>query len=194
MNEMAAARNRSGHDGGDAAPIACHLHLRQATRADHDAVDAAFGAFGFETADAYRRFLIAHARILPIAERLIDPASLVPGWQPRADRLAADLADLGAAMPAPIDLPPPAGTAERWGALYVIEGSRLGGVMLARSVPEGLPAAYLSAAHPSGSWKHLLATLDAADDGPAWRAAATRGAHAMFGAYARAALMDDLSG
>lgn len=187
MSDLAAAHNKFGPDD---APVPCHLHLRLATRADHDAVDAAFGAFGFDTADAYRRFLTAHARILPIAERLIDPAALVPGWQPRTDRLAADLTALSAAMPAPIDLSPPADIAERWGALYVIEGSRLGGVMLARSVPEGLPTAYLSAAHPSGGWKRLLATLDAADDGPAWRAAATRGAHAMFGAYARAAAMD----
>ncbi|WP_245648699.1 biliverdin-producing heme oxygenase [Sphingomonas sanxanigenens] len=187
---MAAARKTSGPYGVDDTPTPCHLHLRLATRAGHDAVDAAFGAFGFDTVDAYRRFLMAHARILPIAERLIDPASLVAGWQPRADGLAADLAALGAAMPATVDLAPPADIAERWGALYVIEGSRLGGVMLARSVPEGLPTAYLSATHPPGGWKRLLAALDAADTGPAWRAAATRGAHAMFAAYRRAAAMD----
>lgn len=194
MSDMATAHDKLGQTGANGAPISCHLHLRQATRADHDAVDAAFGAFGFDTADAYRHFLTAHARILPIAERLIDPAPLVSGWQPRAERLAADLDALGAPMPAPIDLTPPADLAERWGGLYVIEGSRLGGVMLARAVPAGLPTAYLSAAHPSGGWKRLLAALDAADTGTEWRAAATRGAHAMFTAYARAAALDAADG
>lgn len=187
MIEMAAAHNPPEDNGTVDGAITCHLHLRLATRADHDAVDAAFGAFGFDTAETYRRFLTAHARILPAAERLTDPASLVPAWRPRADLLAADLAALGSAMPEPVALAPPAGIAERWGAIYVIEGSRLGGAMLARSVPAGLPTAYLSAAHPPGGWKRFLAALDAADTSATWRAAATRGARAMFASYRNAA-------
>lgn len=160
-------------------------HLRAATRVDHEQVDGAYGRFALGTAEGYRDFLTAHARILPLAERLIDPGALVAGWQGRTQALRDDLAALGGEAPPELDFALPPGEAARWGALYVIEGSRLGGAVLARSVPEGLPAAYLNARHASGAWRDLLARLDAAvgED----RAEAERGAKAMFGAYLEAA-------
>ena len=160
-------------------------HLRSVTRVDHEKVDAAFGGFAIGTRDGYRDFLIAHARILPLAERLIDPGALIAGWQGRTEALLDDLQALGGAVPPEIDFALPEGEAARWGALYVIEGSRLGGAVLARMVPEGLPAAYLGARHGSGGGRDLLARLDAqiGDRG----AEAEAGAKAMFGAYLDAA-------
>lgn len=161
-------------------------HLRAATRVDHEQVDGAYGRFALGTAEGYRDFLTAHARILPLAERLIDPAALVEGWQGRTQALRDDLAALGGdENPPELDFTLPPGEAARWGALYVIEGSRLGGAVLARSVPQGLPAAYLNARHGSGAWRDLLAKLDVAVGEN--RAEAERGAKAMFGAYLEAA-------
>ena len=79
--------------------------------------------------------------------------------------------------------------AGRWGALYVIEGSRLGGQLLARSVPTGLPVAYLSSRHRPGEWRALLAAIEArgSEGGEAWRAAAVAGAQATFALYGEAA-------
>jgi heme oxygenase len=161
--------------------------LRAATRLDHDSVDAGFGQFALDTPGGYRDFLTAHARILPLAERLIRPEALVDGWTGRTQALMADLAALGAAAPDELDFVLPDGDAARWGALYVMEGSRLGGAVLAKSVAGDSPAAYLGARHPPGAWRNLLANLDAADGGAEWREEAVAGAKALFAAYLAAA-------
>jgi heme oxygenase len=161
--------------------------LRSATRGDHEAVDAAFGDFAIDTAAGYRDFLTAHARILPLAERLIQPGALIENWQGRSAALLADLAALGGDTPDDLAFALPEGEAARWGALYVMEGSRLGGAVLARHVGEGLPAAYLGARHPQGGWRALLERLDQADTGAEWRDEAVRGAKALFAAYRAAA-------
>jgi heme oxygenase len=163
--------------------------LRAATASDHDRVDATFGSFALDDVAGYRRFLLAHGRALPAVEAALERAGYdLPAWRTRTAALAADLAALGEIMPPPLDFTV-ANEAESWGALYVIEGSRLGGQVLARSVPAGRPAAYLSARHLSGEWRALLAGLDsraaAGDDD--WRRAATAGARATFALYARAA-------
>lgn len=161
--------------------------LRQATRDDHDAVDAAFGRFALDTREGYRDFLTAHARILPLAERLIRPGTLVDDWQGRTDALLVDLATLGGEAPEELAFALPEGEAARWGALYVMEGSRLGGAVLAKQVGEGMPAAYLGSRHGQGGWRALLERLDAADAGPEWREQAVVGAKALFGGYLAAA-------
>ena len=162
-------------------------HLRAATRADHAAVDGAFGRFAIGTREGYRDFLQAHARILPLAERLIQPGALIQNWSGRTAALLEDLKSMGGDAPAELDFALPDGDAARWGALYVIEGSRLGGAVLAKMVPEDLPVAYLSARHPQGAWRALLERLDEADSGVAWRQAAEHGAKRMFNAYLTAA-------
>lgn len=163
--------------------------LRAATASDHDQVDATFGGFALDDAAGYRRFLLAHGRALPAVEAaLVGSGDALPAWRSRTADLTSDLAALGEVMPLPLHFRI-ANEAESWGALYVIEGSRLGGQLLARSVPAGLPSAYLSARHLSGEWRALLAGLDAraeaGDDD--WRSAATAGARATFALYARAA-------
>lgn len=163
-------------------------HLRAVTRTDHETVDAAYGRFALGTPEGYRQFLTAHARILPLAERLIAPEELVgEGWRGRTQELLGDLAAMGGQPPAELDFALPQGEAARWGALYVMEGSRLGGVVLAKLAPEGAPAAYLGARHESGAWRALLQRLDEADLGPDWRRDAAAGARALFGAYRSAA-------
>ena len=71
----------------------------------------------------------------------------------------------------------------------MVEGSRLGGVYLARQVGAGLPARYLSAAHGKGEWRAFLAWLDQACEagGSGWIEAALAGAAAGFALYQQAA-------
>jgi len=157
--------------------------LRASSAPDHDRVDALFGGYRLGEAESYARFLEAHARALPAAEAALAAAPDLPAWRTRAGLLAADLAALGRSVPAP--LPFAAEGAAAWGLLYVTEGSRLGGAMLARSVPPHLPSAYLSARHERGEWKRTLDALEAraaaADD--AWRDEALAGARASFRLY-----------
>jgi heme oxygenase len=165
-----------------------HQFLRDATRQDHESVDAAFGAFQLDTRRGYAHLLLAHARILPVAERLVAPGELLAGWVGRTDCLMDDLATLGLPRPSGIDFSLPGDEAARWGAIYVIEGSRLGGLMLKRMVPQDMPSAYLSAGHGPGQWRTLLGKLDNAEEGgQAWRDAALNGAKLTFAAYSRAA-------
>ena len=162
--------------------------LRSRTAARHDEVDAAFAAFRLDRAREYRDFLLAHARALPAAEAVMAATPHLPGWRPRTSLLTRDLAELGVAMPPPLAFAPKSAAAA-WGVLYVVEGSRLGGAMLARQVPPDLPARYLQAAFEPGEWRTLRAAIDAEaqreDD--AWLAQALAGAEACFALYRRAA-------
>lgn len=162
--------------------------LRASTQPLHDRVDAAFGGFRLADRTGYRRFLVAHALALPAVEAALAGVVDLPVWRERRSLIAADLADLGEPVPAPFAFKL-SGTASVWGALYVSEGSRLGGAMLARSVPAAFPGRYLAAAHLPGEWRALRAAIDAAGaaGGAAWQAGAEAGAAATFALYERAA-------
>jgi heme oxygenase len=164
--------------------------LRSATGGDHDRVDTAYGDFDLAAPDSYRAFLHAHALALPAAEDALAAVPGLPHFRARTPLLAADLAALDEAMPPPLPFALPAGDAAAWGALYVVEGSRLGGIMLARTVPDGLPIAYLGARHLSGEWRELLGALDNAATlagSDVWIDEAITGARATFDLYRRAA-------
>ena len=99
--------------------------------------------------------------------------------------LVSDLAALNVGMPDPLPFDLPSQEAATWGALYVAEGSRLGGQVLARGIAAGLPHAYLSARHAPGAWRALLASLDAraATAVPGWREDVVDGAQATFALF-----------
>lgn len=157
--------------------------LRADTTADHDKVDARYAGFDLSDRAAYGRFLAAHARALPGIEAALATQAALPASRERTSLLAADLADLGEPMPRPFDFGL-ATSDEAWGALYVIEGSRLGGAMLARRVPAEMPSRYLAAKHLSGEWRALLQAIDAA---PIDAAEAVAGARRVFDLYLRGA-------
>ncbi|MFC0283281.1 biliverdin-producing heme oxygenase [Camelimonas abortus] len=165
-----------------------HL-LRAATAADHARVDAGAARHDLSTRDGYRAFLLWQARVLPGFEALFDAAAGAPPDWPerrRAPALRADLAALGAAMPAPAPVPALEGPAARLGALYVLEGSRLGGLMLARTVRSAWPDAPLSFLEHGATarlWPRFTAWLDAHALSPAEQQAMTRGARAAFAAF-----------
>ncbi|MDW7746261.1 biliverdin-producing heme oxygenase [Halomonas sp.] len=85
----------------------------------------------------------------------------------RLPRLADDLGTLGLTPEALAAdaAPPPASPATLAGELYVLEGSRLGGRVIAdrlrRTLGPGVPHAFFSLAMPPGEWSRRLAELEA---------------------------------
>lgn len=160
--------------------------LRDATAADHEIVDSTFAWFDLTLSASYTQFLMAHARVLCALEPTV--SGLWSGERARLPLLQADLADLGVAVTA--DASPAAiSDATGWGILYVLEGSRLGGRILAGRVGAGLPVRYLSAAHQGGSWRLFGDALEQAggSGGDDWCAAAVAGAKLAFAQFAASA-------
>ncbi|MDQ1154479.1 biliverdin-producing heme oxygenase [Brevundimonas sp. SORGH_AS_0993] len=146
-------------------PVHARQALREATRPDHDAVDAAFSRYDLTHADGYADFLAAQARVFAPVETALDAAgveALVPDWplRRRADRLSDDLARLGRpTVFGDIDLRL-TGPAAVLGALYVLEGSRLGGALLSRSAPQGAPTRFLIDDDRAARWRALVDLID----------------------------------
>ena len=69
------------------------------------------------------------------------------------------------------------------GAIYVLEGSRLGGRFLARQVGEDLPREYLDPNQPPKHWRDLLARLDVILDRPEKQAVALDAARSVFATF-----------
>ncbi len=140
--------------------------LKAATAEAHERVDTAFSLFDLASGDGYRRFLLAQAGALLPVEAELDRAgaeAILPDWpeRRRGDLLRADLATLN--VTAPELFPGPAflsGKAPMLGAIYVLEGSRLGGAVLKQAVPSHFPKGFLEARQAAGSWRKLLQTLD----------------------------------
>jgi heme oxygenase (biliverdin-IX-beta and delta-forming) len=156
--------------------------LRDATMQGHQRVDALFADFALDSEGGYRAFLTAHGRALSALEPAARPN------RPRLPLLAQDLAALGATLPQPLPLRAAMGEGYRWGLLYALEGSRLGGAVLARQVGRGLPHSYLSAIHEKGEWLAFQRALEsaAAEGGEGWLEDAVQGALAAFALFAAA--------
>lgn len=167
--------------------------LRAATADHHRRVDAAFSTFRLDDAASYGDFLRAQAAAhLPVEAALATGgiAAIIPDWTARlrAGLIRADLAALG------LDVPPPAGTIvletdeALLGAAYVLEGSRLGGTLLKRSVGPGLPVGFLGGGGGgSAAWRGLLALLDDRLTTDAERGRAVAAAGAVFDLFAAVA-------
>lgn len=155
---------RSGAPAADAPTTTARQELREATAADHRRVDDAFAAFGLTQREGYVRFLQAHAHALFAVEQAIEDAgaaAIVEDWaqRRRAHLLRGDLEALGVATDAPRTFELSGSPAAVLGAVYVLEGSRLGGAVLARSVAPSLPRAYLGASDPA-RWRALTRQID----------------------------------
>lgn len=140
--------------------------LRAATAAEHARVDRLYSRYDLSDAAGYRDFLKAQAAAFLPVEQALDLAAagqLVDDWpaRRRGDVLRADLDALGLTPPAPAGPAPDlADPARLLGALYVLEGSRLGGAVLRKNLPAGLPQAFLGARPEPGGWRKLLELLD----------------------------------
>lgn len=139
--------------------------LRNATAAQHERVDRLFSSFDLGRRDGYRHFLLAQAAAFLPAENALDAAgagNVIADWpsRRRGELARADLVALETPLPAFATPPELHGTPGILGAIYVLEGSRLGGAVLKRRLPSALPSAFLGAPAPRGSWRKLLETLD----------------------------------
>ena len=171
--------------------------LRDGTDAAHRALDARMAALDLSRrADLAALLRVNAAAHLPL-EAALDAAREGQGpdladWpdRRRADALRADLAGLGQGVPLPVTAALEAGWPERraemLGVLYVLEGSRLGGAVLARAAGPGA-SRFLTHGAGQGLWPRLLPVLEAGLAAPAARAAALDAARATFAAFAAAA-------
>ncbi|MCJ7421938.1 biliverdin-producing heme oxygenase [Sphingomicrobium astaxanthinifaciens] len=165
--------------------------LKAATASRHEALDRRLAALDLARGDDYARFLRAQAAALLPVEAALDhagAASVIPRWAEhrRGPALLADLDRLGHALPPPVVLAPLLGTPDILGAAYVLEGSRLGGIVLRRGLPPGAPRAFLAHAGPT-PWRDFVALLEQKLASPVDRAVAERAAILVFEAFARAA-------
>ena len=167
---------------------ASHAALREGTRDEHERLDALFATFALGDRDQYAAFLAAHAAALLPLEAALDAAAaerLVPDWaeRRRGPAIRADLAELGAVVPTSVAVPALSGDAAILGAIYVVEGSRLGGRFLARAVAPGLPKSYLDAPQAAGNWAKLLARIDPLLYDPGDLSVAIDAARAVFASF-----------
>ncbi|WEK56636.1 MAG: biliverdin-producing heme oxygenase [Candidatus Brevundimonas phytovorans] len=112
----------------------------------------------------YAAFLQAQASAFMGVEGALDGAeagAYLPDWpeRRRSAALRSDLSLMGLALPEPASVTPFRGEAEILGAIYVLEGSRLGAAVLIRSVSENLPRSFLSSGNPA-AWRALASVLD----------------------------------
>ena len=174
-----------------------HDHLRRITRADHDGLEQRLDIVSHLSDPARRRALVTRFWLMHLdCERVLAPMlDGVPGLDYPARRksaiLAADLAALGGAAPGIEAVPDPARAATRGealGMLYVLEGSTLGGRVIAKSFAanggtlDGLAHLDVYGARTGERWRDLLAVLEreAAAGGLAMRDDMARGASRCF--------------
>lgn len=160
--------------------------LRADTAAAHARVDAGFAGFDLADRGDYIRFLTVQGRALVAAERYLAAARPSLPWRQRTSLILADLAALGEPPPQPLTFELAPGSAQADGVVYVLEGSRLGGQLLAARVPAVLPHGYLGANHLPGEWRALRLSIDRLGEDPAWLADAASGARACFALFENA--------
>jgi len=168
---MAASALRRA--GAHAAEPTLHARLRAATHSAHEVVDAHYSRFDLADHQGYRDFLTAHATIVPRCEAVLDVSGVVgllPDWDERrrTPALLADLAALDCAVALNEYAPTALAVPETWGMLYVLEGSRLGGAVLAGRVransdPRCRDATtYLRHGYGARLWPKFLLAFDSA--------------------------------
>ena len=138
----------------------CIDQLREVTRAQHAALDA---QLRLESPTAYVRFAIATLAAIEMLEPAIS-AHVAGFGSDRDAALRADLEELGAAPAPALAHPRLATPSAAFGAAYVMEGSTLGGLVLANRVEAlGLTATRylrLRGSATGARWKQFLAELD----------------------------------
>jgi heme oxygenase len=146
--------------------LKARAYLRDVTREAHERVDSKLSGFRLSDADDYAEFLAVQAAAFIPVEAALDRAGaarLLPDWDERrrSDALLADLAALGRPAPVTNGSPVYDDEAAVWGGLYVIEGSRLGGLVLRKSVPADFPQAFLSPQESrNSSWPAFVAAME----------------------------------
>ncbi len=179
-------RERATGASPQSAPAARFI-LRTATAAAHERLDRLYSRFDLGRPEDYAAFLIANAPAFLAVEGALEAAGAVDrldGWgeRRRGDALLHDIAALGLDAPPPAPAPRLRGEAAMLGAAYVLEGARLGGAMLIRTVVPGLPTAFLQPGNPA-DWRAFISVLDARLSSQARLAEALSAANAVFALF-----------
>ena len=171
--------------------------LKQATAEAHRDLDGRLGALGLGRLQDYRQFLeISAAALLPL-EAALEAAGVAAiftdwPWRSRRAAIAADLARVGGSLRRLEDQPALNRNAV-FGALYVLEGSRLGAKYLLRTVTLStdpaisLATAYLGHGAGQHFWQGFVHALEHAPFTPDDEAEIIAGAHLAFSMFARSA-------
>lgn len=169
--------------------------LRTATQAAHDSLEQALDIFSHLRVPARRRRLVARfQRLHEAADRQLDPwLAQVRGLEfhrrSRAELFRQDVAELGARVAAEPDPPGPQvdGVPAALGLFYVLEGSTLGGRVIARRLAsEGIGGEGLRFLDPYGPqagerWRAFIDVLARETEGPGEVDAAVKAAVEGFG-------------
>ncbi len=147
--------------------------LRRSTRAQHDRIESVVDMEALADPQRYGRILQAFEAFLsPWEERIV--AAMPAPWHPwlrRRSRLAFLREDLRALQLTPQGrcdaLPGLPSPAAAWGSLYVIEGSALGGQVIARRRGQPHDSAYFRGfgAETGPMWQEFCARLGESLDG-----------------------------
>jgi heme oxygenase len=144
--------------------------LRAHTAAAHARLDAQLSGLGLSTPAGYRQFLEANAAaLLPLEAALVESgvARVFPDWgaRTRSEAIRADLGRMGG-MVRPLPAPTLFGFEQALGAMYVLEGSRLGARVILRQIrASGVcsvtgATAYLRHGDGQPLWPSFLAELE----------------------------------
>ncbi|MFD1694006.1 biliverdin-producing heme oxygenase [Roseibium aestuarii] len=167
------------------------FHLARETRALHDVVDQQAEFNDLHTAEGVagllRFFRKGFGRIETALERS-GAEAVLPAFP---ERRRAALIDADLASGSSGEIPAEAAAedlvflspAEIWGALYVVEGSRLGARMMARASDATRASRFLSESAECRYWPTFLAALSEADATLADRDGMVAGAHKAFRAF-----------
>lgn len=175
------------------APSAARALLRDACGGIHTRLDTRLSRVDFNDRDAYADMLSRISGPLSAMEGALS-AGIAPvlfeNWAGhlRAHALRDDIAALGgrfrADRAAPVE-----SEAEAFGVLYVLEGSRLGGQVLARMAEESADAEvrgatrYFRHGARAGHWRSFLGKLEASRGVQAYPERARRAAVSTFQAF-----------
>ncbi len=190
----AVASSGSTITEGKVIPATVLEALRSATTSSHDRLSVALSPEELcADRDRYTRFLAALYGFHAAAEQALAtvPQVIAPVVASRSGLIASDLRALGNAGDAPPVMPwtvPLDRPGAAWGVVYVVEGSALGGMLLAKLARHqlGLDASngagfFASGAAAGTRWRAVKAELAAPVHVP-WAAAATAAAAATFAA------------
>lgn len=160
-----------------------HRRLRDATGVLHERVDRQASDVDLGTLEGQRAFLEMMVRGLSAVEPALDRSGVervFPQWRSRR-RLDAARDELGVGhvieSGKALEF---TSEAEIWGALYVLEGSRLGSRFLTRQAPG---SRFLAMSARDRSWPDFLAALGAADQRLGDPQGMIRGAEKAFAAF-----------
>lgn len=188
------------HTITDETPI--RARLRASTASLHARVDAYMGGLLRQADGGYEQFLTATARaVLPLERALCEAgvSEILQDWpqRARADALLADLATLSLPEPDPsagYHDPGLRDEAYMLGALYVLEGSRLGARVLLGMLENAPPVhashrarRYLAHGQGLSLWQTFLARLEASGAVRRHPEIAEAGASVAFGLFLRKA-------